>query len=210
MVRAPSPFVVLVSMLGACTADGPLDRSVGYGGNPVKVEVADVPVKGFPVVVERVAGDDIEGELIASNELFVRVLTGYGRLLAVPWKNIREVRVQLQPSMEGARAGLGVWTALGTLSTLSHGFWLVFSAPIWLGAGIPSTILTGRPIEGSTSSDEATYLHQFARFPQGLPPRWEGGSMPTPRAVPTAPDAGALVFDASPDLDAGATGAASF
>ncbi len=201
MVKPPSSFVLVVaSTLGACTADGPLDRSVGYGGNPVKVEVADVPVKGFPVVVERVAGDDVEGELIASDESFVNVLTAHDGVVATPWKEIRQVRVQLQPSMDGARAGLALWSTLGTLSTLSHGFFLVFTAPVWVGAGIPSTILTGRPIEGSTRSDGATYLYQFARFPQGPPPGWgRGAPMPPPPAVPMAPDAG----DSASGLDAG-------
>src|SRR5262249_39310851 len=54
---------------------------------------------------------------------------------------VTEVRVR-QP---GAGPWLLAWTILGTLSTLSHGFWLVASSQVWGIAGSISTSLGWNP-----------------------------------------------------------------
>ena len=67
--------------------------------------------------------------------------------------------------------GYGLWTAGGIVSTISHGFFLIISAPVWLVTGIPTTIL-----ESSRDRYEAEYpdeiywneVKKFARFPQGV------------------------------------------
>ena len=62
---------------------------------------------------------------------------------------------------------------LGTLSTVSHGFFLVFSAPVWI---ITSTVIwnnqTKTAVERYPDDFEWITLDAmrvYARFPQGLP-----------------------------------------
>ena len=60
-------------------------------------------------------------------------------------------------------------TVLGTLSTFSHGFIAVISAPIWIVSGSAAAAIQSRkPILDypKTTIDQFTI---YARFPQGLP-----------------------------------------
>jgi hypothetical protein len=157
--------------LTACAGEAALDRSAGWGGHPVAVSVADVPVKGYTVKVETLDGE-CEGELLTADASLVRVLDGDAVTRTFSWPRIRSVRVEVVPRQEGVTAGMTILTMLGTLSTVSHGYFLVFTAPAWLAAGIPSTIMTNRPLRGEATESGALELYQFARFPQGLPATW--------------------------------------
>ncbi len=64
----------------------------------------------------------------------------------------------------------GGWVVAGSISTLSHGWFLIASLPVWIIAG--STMagsLSHSPLENSRDRtwDE---LAKYARFPQGPPP----------------------------------------
>jgi hypothetical protein len=158
------------AVLCACSTTRALDRSASYG-EPTRVRVEDVPVKGFSVHVVTRKGDDVEGELLASDEGTVCVLESVvaapDRTVCVAWSNIEEVRVALLPGERGIFAG---WTAFGTLSTISHGGFLILSAPIWLLTGISASFGSDPAITATARGP--TKLNEFARFPQGLPPGW--------------------------------------
>lgn len=63
---------------------------------------------------------------------------------------------------------LQLWGLLGTLSTASHGFVLLLTAPIW---AIASTAAVAAASNAPRiRSTDATILRLYARFPQGLPP----------------------------------------
>jgi hypothetical protein len=64
---------------------------------------------------------------------------------------------------------LEAWRVLGSLSTLSHGAWLVISLPIWLIT--TSATINGEMDRASTRYPEEPWevLGMWARFPQGLP-----------------------------------------
>ena len=64
------------------------------------------------------------------------------------------------------------WTILGTVSTLSHGWFLGFTFPMWLATGISAS--SGESFRDRYSEDhpDESYWIQiikYSRFPQGLP-----------------------------------------
>jgi hypothetical protein len=162
--------LVLVALTcGAACAHGMVDRSKGYGGKPTTVEIGEVPVKGFDVKIGY--GDQVvEGELLGLDPAYVYILVE-GQTVAVLRSQVKNVNVRLYESHSTAA---GVWTAIGTVSTVTHGFWAVFSAPVWLATGIPTTVAMSNRSHMELENDQLGPLAQFARFPQGLPPNWPG------------------------------------
>jgi hypothetical protein len=214
MIRPGDVVVVLALALG-CSCGGYdnqlLDRSRGFGGERVAdVSVADVPVNGFPVVVVVEHGPNLEGELLAVDDERVFVLRDRGKSPAsVRWAQVREVRVEVAPSRPGEPGGSVAWTVVGTLSTLSHGEFLILSFPIWLASGVPVSWEHGQPLEARvTSAQFRDMLYQFARHPQGPPPYLSARPIPPPPRASASPspaiaDGGAA--DADADIDAGET-----
>jgi hypothetical protein len=74
-----------------------------------------------------------------------------------------------------ARSGYATWTALGVMSTFSHGVFLVLTAPVWAGVGAYATSVYTRAPLVMTLSVEA--LRPYARFPQGIPPGLDRGTL---------------------------------
>jgi hypothetical protein len=113
--------------------------------------------------------DKISGEFIGLSEenVYVEVIKFGKKLYAVPRDEVKKARIVVfYPNGIGY---LGLWTLLGVLSTLSHGWGLILSAPIWLLFGIPSMI--GRSYEPvfSYSKKELDKMSIYARYPQGVP-----------------------------------------
>ena len=64
---------------------------------------------------------------------------------------------------------IGLWTLGGTVSTISNGFFLVLTAPMWIIGG---TIAGGKEIRAAQRrAPELAWaeLAPYARFPQGVP-----------------------------------------
>jgi hypothetical protein len=173
-LRALRQSVLLVALVvaeGGCVHGG-LNRDVSRG-SPTTVDVKDVPVHGFNVKVER-NDDDVEGELLAVEPRGVWVLpkdatTTLGRVF-IPASEITNVRIDVYPTQPWSYVGYAV---LGTLSTISHGFFLIFTGPTWLLTGISTAI--GEGASGHIDvprPEDHVYLYQFARFPAGMPPAW--------------------------------------
>lgn len=108
---------------------------------------------------------EIHGELLALDSLHVYLLQGDG-MRSVPFKAVREARLTWYDSHGGAVAGLA---ALGTLSTLSNGAFLIFTAPMWMLGG---TIAAHKQFHAPVVSHSWNEMRPFARFPQGLPPNF--------------------------------------
>jgi len=166
--------VVLTMLVGAC-ARASLNRSEVSGAHEESVKATDVPVMGAPVEVRWSCGEDrtctTEGELIAVNREFVYVdstgtTPGTAHRHAIERAKISEVYVEVSKSHADA---LGGWTALGCASTLSHGYYLGFTGPVWLAAGISSSVAESRRSHALAWSYDLYALYQFARYPQGLP-----------------------------------------
>ena len=165
--------LALVGPLAGCAGHyGTTNRADAFTGNPDhEVRVEDVPVRGFEIEIGTYQSRDVSGELIAVDARDVFVLEGT-RLTIVPRSSVRVVAIELYPSGSG---GAALWTVGGTLSTVSHGFFLLLTAPIWIATG------TGQAISAARSNDRVMgpggldRLRSFARFPQGIPPGFRPG-----------------------------------
>jgi hypothetical protein len=105
-----------------------------------------------------------EGELIAIDTDTIHVLAD-GRLMSLPRASIccavlTAYRMDL--------SGLQLWTAVGTLSTVSHGLVLILTAPMWIIAGTAAT--SAASYAPRIVGTDPAVLQPFARLPQGIPP----------------------------------------
>lgn len=114
-------------------------------------------------------GPIAEGELIAIDETAFHVLSAAG-LQSVPRASVRRITIVGY----GNRAGtLAAWSVAGGISVLSHGFLLVFTAPMWAIAGVAGSLTEKHA--GTWHDDDVA--RRFARFPQGLPPGFDPKSL---------------------------------
>ena len=122
--------------------------------------------------VVRVQNDTavVAGELLAcdGDTIYLRVHIGRSRYVALTRSDWHALEV------EGTQQYLasGLWTGLAVVSTLSHGFWLVISAPVWGVVGGVSIGASGRRTE--TLGACTLEVRSLARWPQGLPAPMRG------------------------------------
>ena len=143
---------------------------------------------GYAVVVVRGAAER-SGELIAIDDHDVWILER-ANLLHVPLAQVSKLDVHPYAVSTGAITG---WGVLGTLSTVTHGYFLILSAPVWIissvaiGAGHSRTAVVRYP------GDSWQQAAEWARFPQGMPPGMSATELihgrPTIPATPRAPPA---------------------
>jgi hypothetical protein len=111
----------------------------------------------------------IDGELIAVEP--TRILLGRGaQVAAVPSRCVDKLAM----AAFEAPAGTIAWGVVGSLSTPSHGYFMVFSLPIWLLTATMSTYAqtsTGHLVEPRLGGAPLPVdrIRKWARFPQGLP-----------------------------------------
>jgi len=115
-----------------------------------------------------------EGELIAVDADSVHVL--FDRLVSLPRPSFCCVTVT---AFRMDYSPLLAWGLLGTLSTLSHGFVLILSAPIW--AITATSAAAAASYAPRVVSTDPAVLRGYARFPQGIPPGLDRGTL---RAMP--------------------------
>lgn len=154
----------------------PLFLAAACAGNPAPEGFLPSPahavndVYGGWIEVTVTAGrhdSTIAGELIAARADTVWVLPDSGPVVAVPTSTVKAGRVARYTSEAGAVAG---FTALGVVSTISNGYLLGITAPLWIITGIvASSNESYAPLRGVPPL-QWTDLAAYARFPQGLPP----------------------------------------
>lgn len=151
----------------ACTTASPAPRSAR-----LTMEQAQRDPHGAWINIETERGG-VAGELLAveARALVVQSTVGFQR---VPFGAIRGWSLAWYEASNDSVLALNV---VGTISTLSHGFWLVFTAPLlWW---IPGTAIArrqssqGHESSSSGSPLELLALAQYARFPAGLPPGFD-------------------------------------
>jgi hypothetical protein len=114
-------------------------------------------------------GPITEGELIAIDETAFHVLSAAG-LESVPRASVRRITIVGY----GNRAGtLAAWSVAGGISSLSHGGFLLLTAPMWAIGGIAASLTEKHA--GTWHDDDVA--RRFARFPQGLPPGFDSKSL---------------------------------
>jgi len=180
MMRTASTLLAATFAI-ACTTHGGLDRSVSHG-SPTTANIDDVPVKGFPAEVETPTGT-VSGELLAVAPEGVYLLSSDGTRL-VPADDVKQVSVELYGS---GGILMAVWTVLGTVSTVSHGWFLALTAPTWIAVGASTAGAAGLNNDLDVPPNKVSSLCQFARFPAGLPASWPGGRQPPAQSVPNVP-----------------------
>ncbi|HEX7604399.1 MAG TPA: hypothetical protein VF316_22425 [Polyangiaceae bacterium] len=183
-------LLLLAWLAAACGHTASLDRAKTAGGAASDVAVSDVPVRGAVTRIYLRSGETLDGELLAvgAHAMAIAVRRGDNdEDLFVSEAEIEKVRVTAY-SNAALTGALVTWGAVGTLSTLSHGVFLIFSAPIWTVAGMATSIAAAEDSDQSAVvlGGEQAQLWQFARFPQGLPPTYpiKGNTPPPPAPVP--------------------------
>ena len=173
----------------------PLILAVACAGNPAPAGFLPSPAQapqnayGGWIQVTVPAGrhdSTIAGELIAARADTVWVLPDSGPVVAVPTSTVKQGRVARYTSEAGAISG---FTALGVVSTISNGFLLGITAPLWIITGIVASSNESRAPLRDVPPLAWADLAAFARFPQGLPPGIDLGEIrpkPVAREAPTS------------------------
>ncbi len=109
----------------------------------------------------------IQGELIAVDDHEVWFLPENSSIQSIPRQDINSAVVVVHRSSNGHYA---IWSTVGGISTISNGFFLIFTFPMWVGTGIGTV---------TAESRRDNYVHypgyswedigEYARFPQGIP-----------------------------------------
>lgn len=162
-------FIALQVLLCGCAEHilAEIGRDTSRGQPAKDIAVEEVPVRGFQLgVVYSDYATVIEGELLAVEGGTIWLLNN-GRKSRLPIWGINKLELLgLSPPSAGV---LGAWTTIGSLSTISHGFFLVFSLPIWLVGGISATVGQSHVNRLQIPLSQIGKLHQYARYPQGMP-----------------------------------------
>ncbi len=165
MTRAHACLAAGAMLVSACKMTEPIERSKHLGTREENVDISQVPVLGSNVdIVQTSPLADVHGELLAVDSKHLWVMNA-GGATPIHVDGIREARV---PRYDGQAAVGGVWTALGAISGISHGYWLLISGPLWgaIGGASAATMSAG---ESVARPGGFMALKQYARFPQGLP-----------------------------------------
>jgi hypothetical protein len=113
----------------------------------------------------------VHGELIAASHDSVHVLTS-DSLVVVPTASVIAGTLTAYDAGHGA---LRLWTIVGAVSTVSHGFALILTAPVWIVGGSYATASASKAPR--VESTDTSLLRMYARFPQGLPPGLDARSL---------------------------------
>jgi hypothetical protein len=116
--------------------------------------------------VVSVDGRRDQGELIAVSADSLWLLVG-AVPLAIAAERVRSAEVTGWDSRPGDVVGLA---ALGTLSTISNGAFLLLTAPAWIVTGAVASSAQAAQSRISAGGADLQRLAVYARFPAGLPP----------------------------------------
>ena len=106
-----------------------------------------------------------DGELIAVSADSVWVLSR-DQALVIPTTAVRAGKLAAYAAQKGGRT---LWTVVGTLSTISNGWFLFFTAPMWIIGGPFAVGSESRAPERKSPPLIWGELAPYARFPQGMP-----------------------------------------
>jgi hypothetical protein len=166
---------VLLPLVLGCGDPGQLGRSVVSPSDvTANVALEDVPVRGSDVTIDRTDDTSVKGELLAATERDVTVLLSSGTILRIAADVVRRVTIKRYDNGLPV-AVLAAWSVAGALGGLTQGALAIAGEPIWggfsAGAIVPVAADEGRFAFTDRRSD-FTFLHEYARFPQGLPPQY--------------------------------------
>jgi len=175
--------VLTALLLAAACAYNPAPEGFLPGPSEAAHDVYGAWIEVWVPVVGR-RDTTIAGELIAVSADTLWILPDTSRVAAVPTRAVRNGQVARYRSGAGSVAG---FTALGIVSTLSNGAFLLLTAPAWLITGIVASSNEAHAPLRDVPPLAWAQLAAYARFPQGLPPGIDLGEIrPRPAARPVS------------------------
>ncbi|MCU7493905.1 MAG: hypothetical protein HF314_03320 [Ignavibacteria bacterium] len=132
-------------------------------------KVAEDPYGGWIEVTECIPPEAAKTEIKRGELIAIDKDTLYlsdDALRAIPLSNLRSARLVKYYSNEGA---VGALAFLGSLSTVSNGFYLIFTFPVWLAGGNIAAISRSFDPVIDYPGEKLSEFIPYARFPQGMP-----------------------------------------
>jgi len=160
---------------------------------PTLPEPDDLPTSthGSWVMATSRSGAVQSGELFAvAGDSVVWIQSSAGRPACVSVDTLKSVHlVSFDPNSDA----VGGLTVLGTLSTISNGAVLIFTAPLWIITGTAATASRAHEPQREWPRRGLDELAPYARFPAGMPAGFlangqvvEGAPAPVPTPTPPA------------------------
>jgi hypothetical protein len=118
-------------------------------------------------IVVRLRDRVVSGELLAIDAAQLYVLERGNGLPSL----VDRSAVMRAELFEYVAGGFTAWGVLGTLSTISHGYLLVLSAPVWLATTIVTNVTESRHMVLGYPEAGWDGFARWARYPQGPPDR---------------------------------------
>lgn len=171
--------VVIVSLTSGC-AGNPVPEL----WRPSAVRAQQVKRGGWVVVEPHPSGaqssdvSPVAGELIAIDDTAIHVLTASG-LRSVARSSPHRITVV---GYGTPGVSMAVWAIGGGVSTLSHGGFLLFTAPMWAVVGTWAALNES----GAGNVHDEDLARAFARFPQELPAGFDPEALGPLVSDPTA------------------------
>ena len=165
----------LLALLAVACATNPAPR--GSVPSPM-----DAPSDPYGAWIEVTLADPAEtvvaGELLAVESDSVFVLTPDSVVRAI---SIGGVRTGLVAAYDSQMGLISAWAAVGAVSTISNGAFLILTFPTWVIGGIVAANAESRaPLRKLKGGESWDGVSLFARFPGGLP-------QDLPRRLPPRP-----------------------
>jgi hypothetical protein len=159
--------IFLLIMVSACSYPGYLPKPDHIDINQYGSHI-DLDLKRGYIVDGELINDDIDGELIALDSNYIYIL-GYIKshksIMKVPYSNVEKFNLRYAKSPDYS------WTIpVYTLLTISHGIYLLLTAPLNLIITTSVTLSSNKSYQYNSNQISYNTLSRFARFPQGLPP----------------------------------------
>ncbi len=168
-------ILFMLVLVCGCGDPGQLGRSaVAPSDVTTRVALTSVPVRGAEISVIRNNDTKVAGELLAATDTAMTILLDSGAIVSLGVGDVQRATVTRYEN-SALIAGLTVWSVIGAAAGISHGLAATASEPIWgaiaAGATVPVAADEGRFAYTDRRWD-FTFLHEYARFPQGLPPQY--------------------------------------
>jgi len=155
-------FLIFLFFVSACKVPDyvPLPKDYKYN------------VKGSYVMIKTKDDKDIVGEIIVVNDKSISLLptsSQFRKIITIVKRDDLEFDILLCSSSDEPEA-ITAWASALTLTSIGHGKFLVFSAPINIatGFGMAADVKSPYSVRYPKGIDWRR-LHKFARYPQGLP-----------------------------------------
>jgi hypothetical protein len=131
-------------------------------------EEAQRDVYGSWIEISYETGGDLYrdgGEFIAIDSQYL-YYANESELQMVPLSAISKAKIVVYRSESGQLAG---WTVAGSISTVSHGFFLILSLPVWIISGSAFTAACSFEPVIDIEPGDWDRVRIYARYPTGLP-----------------------------------------